>query len=767
MGNPVDYKTTGIGSFRSPVRQRRLVAIGWLVLALLVFLPALLRAAEIGTSSPTANAPAADKAPAAIASALAAGTSQDVIVLFDDRQIAAEAAARRQKAGLAHDDEAVLNFKAGSYRLLKEGATAGFTPYEAETLRDYSHLPMRFMRIHTKAALDRLLARPEVVAVYENRKLYPVDAANLTLINQPAENSTGLTGSGSTVAVIDTGIDYTLSDFGSCTAPGTPAGCRVVASVDETGNNVILNTAPNNHGTNVSGVVAAVAPGAQIASVNVFSNGSTTVDLVVAGINWAITNKSAYNIVAINMSLGDGGDYTSVCDKTNGPLANPFISSIASAQSVGILSVAASGNNGYTNGISSPACTPGVISVGAVYDANWGGWTWNTGSSSTCTDATSAADQVICFSNSASFLTILAPGSFVTAAGVTMSGTSQATPHVAGGIAILRSASPGDPLAQTPSRLTGSGTPITDPRNSVTTPRLNLLAALGTPVNDNFAAARALGSNSGQLTADNANATKEQGEPNHAGNPGGKSVWWSWTPSASGLASFDTHGSDFDTLLAVYTGTAVSALTQVTANDNDGPTGNTSGLTFMAQTGTTYMIAVDGSNGTFGSINLDWSLTPQADLAVTMTQSPASLIAGTNLTYTLTVTNSGPSDATGVVLTDPLPAGVSFVSASSGCSQSAGTVTCTLGTLANGGNASVQIVVTPTQAGSLTNTVYVTSAVQDPTSADNSASIAATVAAPPAPVPALSPWGIAGTAGLLLLGLAGSSRPGKNRHDQP
>ena len=85
---------------------------------------------------------------------------------------------------------------------------------------------------------------------------------------------------------------------------------------------------------------------------------------------------------------------------------------------------------------------------------------------------------------------------------------------------------------------------------------------------------------------------------------------------------------------------------------------------------------------------------PAADLSLTKTDSPDPVLAGQLLTYTLTVTNAGPSSATGVSVTDTLPAGVTFDSATPSqgtCSQSSGTVTCALGTIANGASATVAI----------------------------------------------------------------------------
>jgi uncharacterized repeat protein (TIGR01451 family) len=81
----------------------------------------------------------------------------------------------------------------------------------------------------------------------------------------------------------------------------------------------------------------------------------------------------------------------------------------------------------------------------------------------------------------------------------------------------------------------------------------------------------------------------------------------------------------------------------------------------------------------------------EVDLALTKTDDPDPVIAGNNLTYEVTITNNGPSDATGVRLVDTLPSGVTFVWASSGCNELSGIVTCDLDTLPSGNNATVTI----------------------------------------------------------------------------
>jgi hypothetical protein len=92
----------------------------------------------------------------------------------------------------------------------------------------------------------------------------------------------------------------------------------------------------------------------------------------------------------------------------------------------------------------------------------------------------------------------------------------------------------------------------------------------GPPPNDYFGSRAVITGWSNSLTAWNFEATKEPGEPSHAGNRGGASVWWTWTAPGSGPATLSTEGSDFDTLLAVYTGSSLTGLSLVASNDDSG-----------------------------------------------------------------------------------------------------------------------------------------------------------------------------------------------------
>src|SRR5205823_3461073 len=112
-----------------------------------------------------------------------------------------------------------------------------------------------------------------------------------------------------------------------------------------------------------------------------------------------------------------------------------------------------------------------------------------------------------------------------------------------------------------------------------------------TPENDHFENGFKICGDFIGVTGRNVGASKEAGESDHAGEPGGHSIWWSWKAPLSGKVGLGTLGSSFDTVLAVYTGDSVSSLTVVATNDNT-PDGNhgglTSALTFDAVAGIVY-----------------------------------------------------------------------------------------------------------------------------------------------------------------------------------
>ncbi len=165
------------------------------------------------------------------------------------------------------------------------------------------------------------------------------------------------------------------------------------------------------------------------------------------------------------------------------------------------------------------------------------------------------------------------------------------------------------------------------------------------PVNDNFANAITL---SGALpivaTGTNLNATWESGEPNHAEGGGMKSIWYKWVPTVSGNYLVSTAGSAFDTVVAVYTGTAVNALTQIVANDDEqsgvenvtAPAITTSLAAFNATAGTTYYIAIDGFDGAEGSTQL--TISNGMVFSVVATTPTASETGPTSGVFTITRT---------------------------------------------------------------------------------------------------------------------------------
>ena len=177
----------------------------------------------------------------------------------------------------------------------------------------------------------------------------------------------------------------------------------------------------------------------------------------------------------------------------------------------------------------------------------------------------------------------------------------------------------------------------------------------------------------------------------------------------------------------------------------------------LSNTATAASSVTDPNGSNNSATDSDTVLMPMADLSITKTGSPASLQPGQPLTYTVTVNNTGPSDAPGVVVTDTLPAGVTFGSTAGGCAEDPnGVPACSLGTIAAGGSAqyTINVTVDAGTTGTITNNASVTAATPDPVTGNNSTTEDTSVNSPPvanAGGPYLVPEG---TDSVVLSGLA-------------
>jgi hypothetical protein len=160
-----------------------------------------------------------------------------------------------------------------------------------------------------------------------------------------------------------------------------------------------------------------------------------------------------------------------------------------------------------------------------------------------------------------------------------------------------------------------------DKAGNVSSPaNLQVTYSVPDPINDLFARAIPLSGDSDKSSVTTTNATKEFGEPDHAGNGGGKSVWWTYQPTADGVLTLNTVGSSFDTLLAMYTGSSVDKLTPVVSNDDayDGAPGGYSLINQAVRANQVYRIAVDGYDGVSGNAYLAFSFSTNTVYHVTL-----------------------------------------------------------------------------------------------------------------------------------------------------
>ena len=378
----------------------------------------------------------------------------------------------RQRADIAAAQSAVrAELAATQHRILREYSTVPFVALEASE--------------ESLVALER---SGRVVAVQEDRPLHPLVTASTAIVQADQAWAEGFDGTGQAIAIVDSGVDSShpmlagnvvdeacFSANSNCPNGGTQqsgTGSAVPCeyTVDDCG-----------HGTHVAGIAAGnwpgqnlygVARGASVVAVQVFSEFTSSADCapaappcalaytsdIVAGLEHVHAVLGQFPIAAVNLSIG-GGTYrtTQSCDADNAATK----AAIDNLVSAGVAVAVASGNDGNGNALSAPGCISSAVSVGS----------------------TTAGDQISTFSNSASFLSLLAPGEEIESAFpgnqiAIASGTSESTPHVAGAWAILKEKAPSASVATVLATLRSTGLSITDGRNGVATPRIQVRAAL-------------------------------------------------------------------------------------------------------------------------------------------------------------------------------------------------------------------------------------------------------------------------------------------------
>ena len=174
-------------------------------------------------------------------------------------------------------------------------------------------------------------------------------------------------------------------------------------------------------------------------------------------------------------------------------------------------------------------------------------------------------------------------------------------------------------------------------------PRISLELDVPTVIaGDDFANRLSLPGESGRVKVSNLGATREPGEPRHANKRSNHSVWFSYVAGAQGLVEISTIGADFDTLLAVYTGTALGNLVEV-ANDEDRGGKLTSELRFRAEPDQEYIVVVDGFNQNEGTAVLTWDFDRTVLINVPrFSVLPAETVARPGSQINLTATFRGP-----------------------------------------------------------------------------------------------------------------------------
>ena len=330
----------------------------------------------------------------------------------------------------------------------------------------FRYSPVLALELEDETLLDQLSQMESIRSLRVDQQGGAALLESRQLIRANEAQDLGISGVGRTVAVLDSGVDNDHPDL----VEGLLAehGKRFLSQGDDVSGDFDDD---NGHGTHVSGILASrghvttagIAPGASIIPVKVLDNRNVGwfTDWA-AGIEYAVSlhqQDNGISIDVINMSLASHSLYTESCEDANEAIAG----AVAAARELGVLVLAASGNNGSLNSLALPSCMQNVVSVGSIHDTDPGG--------------------ISAFTNRSPLLELLAPGETIISAGAgggneTISGTSQAAPHIAGAICLMLEANPRLSPEQLVGTLKSTGISVTDDNSGMTIPRLDCLAAV-------------------------------------------------------------------------------------------------------------------------------------------------------------------------------------------------------------------------------------------------------------------------------------------------
>jgi subtilisin len=372
--------------------------------------------------------------------------------------------------------------------------------YEPASLKRYDDVPHVAVSVDSYG-LEQLQLSADVLDVVGDIPMKLATGESLPQIKAGRAWRAGYSGAGKTVVILDSGVDKThpaLSNkvvaeacFSTGTLPGYESLCPGNApssTAVDSGKNCdkaeLSGVGGCGHGTHIAGIAAGrsgVAKDANVISIQVMSYvtggecgfgtclRSQTSDVMDALDHVYNTLRNSHSIAAVNISLVTDitGVYEDPCDAGDGA---PLKAKIDQLRSVGIPTVIAAGNDGFSNALGYPACISTSVSVGAVGDGS----------------GEAGADAVWQDSNSADYLKLLAPGDGITSAipggGDIASGTSQAAAHVTGAWAILKQMAPAMSVDDALNRLYTTGKPISDARNGLPFRRIQVDGALGVNV---------------------------------------------------------------------------------------------------------------------------------------------------------------------------------------------------------------------------------------------------------------------------------------------